>query len=35
MKIAFAGAPTPGHLNALTTLARKMKGRGHGVLSSS
>jgi zeaxanthin glucosyltransferase len=35
MKIAFVGVPTPGHLNGLTTLARKMKDRGHDVLFSS
>jgi hypothetical protein len=35
MKIAFAGACTPGHLNAMTTLARKIKDRWHGLLFSS
>jgi zeaxanthin glucosyltransferase len=35
MKIAFVGVPTPGHLNAMTTLARKIKDRGHDVLFSS
>jgi hypothetical protein len=35
MKIAFAGVPTPRHLNALTTLACKMKDRGHDLSFSS
>jgi zeaxanthin glucosyltransferase len=32
MKIAFLGVRVPGHLNPMTTLARKLKGRGHDVL---
>jgi hypothetical protein len=35
MKIAFVGVSTPEHLSALTTLARKIKDRGHDVLFSS
>jgi hypothetical protein len=35
MKIAFARARTPGHLNAMTTLARKIKDRWHGLLFNS
>ena len=32
MKIAFLGVRVPGHLNPMTTLARKLKGRGHDVV---
>jgi zeaxanthin glucosyltransferase len=32
MKIAFLGVRVPGHLNPMTTLARKMKARGHDVV---
>ena len=35
MTIAFVGVPTPEHLSALTTLARKIKDCGHDVLFSS
>ena len=35
MTIAFVGVPTPEHLSALTTLARKIKNCGHDVLFSS
>jgi zeaxanthin glucosyltransferase len=31
LKIAFVGVRAPGHLNPMTTLARKMKARGHDV----
>src|SRR5258707_12160697 len=31
MKIAFLGVRVPGHLNPMTTLARKLKARGHDV----
>ena len=32
MKIAFLGVRVPGHLNPMTTLARKLKARGHDVV---
>jgi zeaxanthin glucosyltransferase len=32
MKVAFLGVRVPGHLNPMTTLARKMKARGHDVV---
>src|SRR6266404_7810269 len=32
MKIAFLGVRVPGHLNPTTTLARKLKNRGHDVV---
>jgi len=32
MKIAFLGARVPGHLNPMTTLARKLNARGHDVV---
>jgi UDP:flavonoid glycosyltransferase YjiC (YdhE family) len=32
MKIAFLGVRVPGHLNSTTTLARKLKARGHDVV---
>ena len=32
MKIAFLGVRVPGHLNPMTKLARKLKGRGHDVV---
>jgi zeaxanthin glucosyltransferase len=32
MKIAFLGVRVPGHLNPMTTLARKLKVRGHDVV---
>ncbi|HEX8801030.1 MAG TPA: nucleotide disphospho-sugar-binding domain-containing protein [Terriglobales bacterium] len=32
MKIAFLGVRVPGHLNSMTTLARKLKARGHDVV---
>jgi zeaxanthin glucosyltransferase len=32
MKIAFLGVRVPGHLNPMTTLARKLKERGHDVV---
>jgi zeaxanthin glucosyltransferase len=32
MNIAFLGVRVPGHLNPMTTLARKLKGRGHDVV---
>jgi zeaxanthin glucosyltransferase len=32
MKIAFLGVRVPGHLNPMTTLARKLKTRGHDVV---
>lgn len=32
MKIAFLGVRVPGHLNPTTTLARKLKARGHNVV---
>src|SRR5258708_13994684 len=32
MKIAFLGVRVPGHLNPMTTLARKLKALGHGVV---
>ena len=32
MKIAFLGVRIPGHLNPTTTLARKLKNRGHDVV---
>jgi zeaxanthin glucosyltransferase len=32
MKIAFLGVRVPGHLNPMTTLARKLKPRGHDVV---
>src|ERR1700758_4695038 len=32
MKIAFLGVRVPGHLNPTTTLARKLKARGHDVV---
>src|SRR5580692_9902649 len=35
MKIAFLGVRVPGHLNPMTTLARKLKGRGHDVVFRS
>jgi zeaxanthin glucosyltransferase len=31
VKIAFLGVRLPGHLNSMTTLARKLKARGHDV----
>ena len=31
MKVAFLGVRVPGHLNPMTTLARKLKARGHDV----
>ena len=32
MKIAFLGVRVPGHLNPMTTLARRLKARGHDVV---
>jgi zeaxanthin glucosyltransferase len=32
MRIAFLGVRVPGHLNPMTTLARKLKARGHDVV---
>ena len=32
MRIAFLGARVPGHLNPMTTLARRLKARGHDVV---
>lgn len=32
MKIAFLGVRVPGHLNPMTTLARRLKNRGHDVV---
>jgi MGT family glycosyltransferase len=32
MKIAFVSPPIPGHLNPMTTLARKVQSRGHAVV---
>ena len=32
MKIAFLGVRVPGHLNRMTTLARRLKNRGHDVV---
>ena len=32
MKVAFLGVRVPGHLNPMTTLARKLKARGHDVV---
>ena len=32
MKIAFLGVRVPGHLNSMTTPARKLKARGHDVV---
>jgi zeaxanthin glucosyltransferase len=32
MKVAFSGVRVPGHLNPMTTLARKLKARGHDVV---
>ena len=32
LKIAFLGVRVPGHLNPMTTFARKMKARGHDVV---
>lgn len=32
MRIAFVGVRVPGHLNPMTTLARKLKARGHDVV---
>jgi zeaxanthin glucosyltransferase len=32
MKIAFVSPPIPGHLNPMTTLARKVQSRGHDVV---
>jgi zeaxanthin glucosyltransferase len=32
MRIAFLGIRVPGHLNPMTTLARKLKARGHDVV---
>jgi UDP:flavonoid glycosyltransferase YjiC (YdhE family) len=32
MKLAFLGVRLPGHLNPMTTLARKLKARGHDVV---
>jgi zeaxanthin glucosyltransferase len=31
MRIAFLGVRVPGNLNPMTTLARKLKARGHDV----
>src|SRR5580698_6682603 len=31
MKIAFTTLPAPGHINPLTTLARRLQSRGHDV----
>jgi zeaxanthin glucosyltransferase len=33
MRIAFLGVRVPRHLNPMTTLARKLKARGHDVVS--
>jgi zeaxanthin glucosyltransferase len=32
VKIAFISPPIPGHLNPMTTLARKLQSRGHDVV---
>lgn len=32
MRIAFTTVPAPGHLNSTTTLARRLKARGHDVV---
>jgi len=32
MRVAFLGARVPGHLNPMTTLARKLIARGHDVV---
>jgi zeaxanthin glucosyltransferase len=32
MRVAFVGVRVPGHLNPMTTLARKLKARGHDVV---
>ena len=32
MRIAFTTLPVPGHLNSTTTLARRLKARGHDVV---
>jgi zeaxanthin glucosyltransferase len=32
MRIAFLGVRVPGHLNPMTTLARRLKARGHDVV---
>jgi zeaxanthin glucosyltransferase len=32
MRIAFLGVRLPGHLNPMTTLARRLKARGHNVV---
>ena len=32
MRIAFLGVRVPGHLNPMTTLARRLKARGHNVV---
>ena len=32
MKIAFISPPVPGHLNPMTTLARKLQSRNHDVV---
>jgi zeaxanthin glucosyltransferase len=32
MKIAFLGVRVPGHLNPMTTPARRLKNRGHDVV---
>src|ERR1700745_819269 len=32
MRVAFLGVRVPGHLNPMTTLARKLKARGHDVV---
>ena len=32
MRIGFLSLPVPGHLNPMTTLARKLQSRGHDVV---
>ena len=32
MRIAFVGVRVPGHLNPMTTLARRLQARGHDVV---